>query len=374
MHKNYILGFVFFLICSNFVFAQGSLHASAWEKAENRVPLTDKECHEVAERIHREYIIFDSHNDTALWTNNPNGEYTVKKGQCSFDYMKKGGVDGAFFALYLEQAERDDKSLDSVYSFITEQIKLFKKNVEKNEDVSVAYSVKDVLRLKNEEKKFVVFAVENSYAIGKDISKIDSLYELGVRYITLSHNSDNDICDAAVSNTNSYNGLSKLGVKAIKRMNEIGMIIDVSHASTKTLKDVTRISKYPIIASHSAVKAICNNKRNLTDKEIKLIAKKGGVIQIAAVSFFLSNLPDKNITIKHLADHIDYVKNLVGADHIGLGTDFDGGGGIVGMDNYSEVKNLTAELLKRGYTPKEIQKFWGGNLLRVWEQVSKNKN
>ena len=166
-----------------------------------------------------------------------------------------------------------------------------------------------------------------------------------------------------------HGGLSDFGRKVVRRMNELGMMVDISHAASGTVKDVLECSAAPIIASHSGVWAIKNHKRNLTDEELKAIAAKGGNIQVATGRFFLSTLPKKEVTVKHLADHIDHVRDQVGIEHAGLGTDFDGGGGVVGLENVSKMKALTIELLKRGYTPEELGLFWGGNLLRVWKEV-----
>ena len=174
----------------------------------------------------------------------------------------------------------------------------------------------------------------------------------------------------------SYGGLSSFGYKAIERMNKLGMIIDLSHASSSTLWDVLEVSKAPVVATHSGAWEIKNHNRNLKDDELRAIASKGGVIQCATGRFFLSTLPKNQVTISHLADHIDHLKKIVGIEHIGLGTDFDGGGGVVGLENCSKMKEVTVELLKRGYTPHELSLFWGGNFLRVWSkilQISKEK-
>ena len=202
------------------------------------------------------------------------------------------------------------------------------------------------------------------------MEKIDEFYRRGVRCITLSHNSANSICDASMDKeAERYGGLSDFGYKVIERMNELGMVIDVSHASSSTLKDVLKYSKAPIAATHSGAWEVKNHKRNLTDDEMRAIAAKGGVIQCATGRFFLSVLPKKDVTIKHLVDHIDHMMKVVGPDHIGLGTDFDGGGGVVGLEDCSKMKSVTVEMLRRGYTPEQLGKFWGGNFIRVWEQV-----
>ncbi|MDO4757557.1 MAG: membrane dipeptidase, partial [Parabacteroides sp.] len=185
----------------------------------------------------------------------------------------------------------------------------------------------------------------------------------------------NDICDASrysyarYKDSPMHGGLSEFGKDVIGRMNELGMMVDVSHASSDVLWQAIEVSKAPIVATHSSARAIKDNARNLTDEEIIAIAKQGGVIQVATGRFFLSDLPKNEVTIKHLADHIDYIKNLVGIEYVGIGTDYDGGGGVVGMEDCSKMKELTVELLRRGYTEKELGLFWGGNFLRVWQKV-----
>lgn len=343
----------------------------AWKKAENREPLTDKEASVVADMVHQKYVTLDSHNDTAGWINHPDGDFGVTKGQVTFPLMKEGGLDAAFFAIYLDQGPLKDFSRDSVYKYAMNEIVLFKQHIAQNADLAeIGYTPDDLKKIKKKGKRCVVFALENGYGIGKDLDKINEFYNQGVRYITLCHNYVNDICDASrYTEGHSWGGLSDFGYKVIDRMNELGMIVDISHASSSTLWDLIEYSKAPIVATHSSVWNIKQNNRNLKDDEIRAIAKKGGVIQLASGRFFLSNLPRKEVTIKHLADHIDYIKNLVGPEYIGLGTDFDGGGGVVGLEDCSKMKELTKELLKRGYTPYELSLFWGENFLRVWRKV-----
>ncbi len=335
---------------------------------------SDAEYQKKADEIHRKYLTIDTHNDTAMYLNHPDGEdWSVTKGQVSFPLMKQGGLDAAFFAIYLDQGPLRDSSRDSVYRYAMEEIRLFKEYVAKRSgEAAIACSPEDLYKLKKKGKSIVVLALENGYGIGTDIEKVDAFYNAGCRYITLCHNYTNDICDASrYVNPNGHGGLSEFGKQVVKRMNELGMLVDVSHASTSTLYDVIKLSKAPIFASHSAVRAIKDHPRNLTDQEIKDIAATGGVIQIATGRWCLTNAPKSETSVKHLADHIDHIKALVGPEHIGLGTDFDGGGGMIDFEDCSKMKNLTVELLKRGYTEKELEMFWGGNFMRVWKETVK---
>lgn len=336
--------------------------------------LTPAQYRELADRIHRQYITLDSHNDTAEWINHPDLEdYSVQKGQVSFSMMKEGGLDCAFFAIYLEQNARDARSLDSAYRYARNELEMFRQYVAAHAgEAEIAYAPEDIARIKKAGKSAVVLAIENGYALGDRLERVDEFYDLGVRYITLCHNGNNNICDAALDKSGpEHGGLSDFGRQVVRRMNELGMMIDVSHAASSTLRDVLACSTAPIVATHSGARALKDISRNLTDEEMKAIASRGGDIQTATGRYFLSALPKNEVTVKHLADHIDHIRNTVGIEHVGLGTDFDGGGGVVGLENVSKMKSLTVELLKRGYTPEELGLFWGGNLLRVWKRVEK---
>jgi microsomal dipeptidase-like Zn-dependent dipeptidase len=199
---------------------------------------------------------------------------------------------------------------------------------------------------------------------------VERFAQMGVRYITLSHNGDNDICDSNKGHA-EHNGLSKFGKEVVREMNRLGIMVDISHTSEKTSFDVLAISKYPIIASHSSVKALCNHPRNLSDPLMQAIAAKGGVIQICLYSGFLKKRG--KATVKDAVDHIDYVVKLVGIDYVGIGSDFDGGGGITGLQSANEFPKITMELIRRGYSDDDIAKIWGGNLIRVMKAVTGEK-
>ena len=333
----------------------------------------DEALYKKAEEIHRKYLTVDTHNDSAMYFNHPGDKYSVSKGQVSFPMMEQGGLDAAFFAIFLDQGPLRESSRDSVYQVAMEEIRMFREYVAKRSDqAAFATSPEDLYKLKKQGKRAVVLALENGYGVGLDLAKVDSFYHAGCRYITLCHNYTNDLCDASrYENPNGHGGLSEFGKEVVARMNELGMLVDASHASTSTLYDIIKLSKAPVFASHSSVRAIKDHPRNLTDQEIKDIAATGGVIQLATGRWCLTNAPKSETRIVHLADHIDHIKNLVGPEHIGLGTDFDGGGGMVDFQDCTKMKDLTVELLRRGYTEKELEMFWGGNFIRVWKQTIK---
>lgn len=328
-----------------------------------------------ADSLHNAVFSIDTHNDNAIFVNHPESEeYSVSKGQVSFPMMKEGGLDAAIFAIYLEQKGRTDDSLAMATQYAIDNIVQFKKYVEEHSDVAeVAYTSDDLLRIKKEGKRAVLLGIENGYALGKDIANVEMFYNLGVRVITLCHFGDNDICDSANGSKGYWDGLSPFGYKVVAEMNRLGMIVDLSHASRTTVYDCLEASKTPIVCTHSGVFAIKEIPRNLTDAEIKGIAAKGGFIGLATGRYFLSTLPKKDVNIKHIVDHIDYIKDLVGAEYIGIGTDFDGGGGTVGLEDVSKMKELTKEMIRRGYSDQEIECFWGANFLRVFRIVERNK-
>jgi membrane dipeptidase len=199
-------------------------------------------------------------------------------------------------------------------------------------------------------------------------------FDMGARYMTLTHNGVNQIADSANPlrsiPASKYGGLSDFGKQVVQEMNRLGMMVDISHTGPETVTAVLALSKAPIIASHSGCRALCDNPRNLTDDQLRAIAKNGGTVQIVAYSGFLK-VPSKEANLSVFVDHIDHAVKIAGIDHVGIGSDFDGGGGIPGFQDPSECVNVTAELIRRGYSDKDIGKIWGGNLLRVWREVIK---
>ena len=267
------------------------------------------------------------------------------------------------------------------------------KNIEKNSGVAeLAVSPDDAYRIRKEGKIAAFIGLENGYPIGKDISKVKQYYDLGARYITLAHSKNNDICDSSSDPAGpENNGLSEFGIKVVKEMNRLGMMVDISHISDKSFYDVLRETNSPVIASHSSCRALCGSHRNLTDDMLLALKENGGVIQICILSNYIktpepnperdeklkeiktkygdyNSLPDsikkvyrseyravqkkyeKPATVKDVVDHIDHVVQVIGIDYVGIGTDFDGGGGVDGCRTAAEMKNITIELLRRGYS------------------------
>jgi microsomal dipeptidase-like Zn-dependent dipeptidase len=211
--------------------------------------------------------------------------------------------------------------------------------------------------------------IENGYAIGKDLKNVERYRHRGVVYMTLCHNGDNLICDSAKGSTCLNNGVSEFGEKVILEMNNVGMMVDLSHGGEQSFWNALEISRLPIVCTHSSCRAICNHPRNLTDDQLKALAAAGGVCQITLYNGFLRE--DGRATIVDAMQHLQHAVNLVGVEHVGLGTDFDGDGGVPGLADASELINFTRRLLRLNFKEEEIKMIWGGNFLRVMEQVQK---
>jgi membrane dipeptidase len=363
-----------------------------------------------ADKIHASILTLDTHCDTPMNFSDPSFDMGVRhtEGCVDFPRMVEGGLHAEFFAVFTGQGPRDESSFDLVYKKALDIFNAIHKNVEKNSDVAeMAYTADDAYRIKRAGKIAAFIGVENGYPIGKDISRIKELYDQGARYITLAHTKNNDICDSSTDQKGQENnGLSAFGVEVVKEMNRLGMMVDVSHISDKAFYDVLQVTKAPVIASHSSCRALCGSPRNLTDDMLLALKENGGVIQICILSSYLktpepnpeltrklNELQDKYgdynaltdeaknqmrteyreiqkkyeklATVKDVVDHIDHVVQVIGIDYVGIGTDFDGGGGVEGCRTVDEMKNITIELLRRGYSKAEITKIWGANAMRV---------
>jgi microsomal dipeptidase-like Zn-dependent dipeptidase len=353
---------------------------------ENEAALVQK-----AKEIHKSLISLDSHTDSPMYfpygihigkTNpvikvNPNTVGTTDEAgdveyQLKVDVpkMKKGQLDAAVMVAYLHQGSRtkaaSQKTVNKTFSILNTLLQQIK---ESSDQVGQAKTSGDIRRLKKEGKRAILLGVENGYGIGKDINNVLKLAGMGVVYITLSHNGDNDICDAAVRSKQEHNGLSEFGKQVVREMNRCGIIVDISHTSEKTSLDVLEISQYPVIASHSSVKALCDHPRNISDRLMQAIADKGGVIQVCLYDGFLKK--KGKASIKDAVDHIDYIVEKAGIDHVGIGSDLDGGSELTDLNDASEMYKITIELLRRGYPEEDIAKIWGGNFMRVLDAVKK---
>jgi membrane dipeptidase len=373
----------------------------------------------MADKIHESILTVDTHCDTPMEFTNPGFDLGVKhdEGCVDFPKMIAGGLHAEFFAVFTGQGPRNDTTYDKVYQKALDIFDAIHKNVEKNSEMAeVAYTVDDAYRLKKAGKIAAFIGLENGYPIGRDIKRVKYFYDLGARYITLAHTKNNDICDSSTDPAGpENNGLSPFGTEVVKEMNHLGLMVDISHISDKSFYDVLKITTAPVIASHSSCRALCGSPRNLTDDMLLALKENGGVIQICILGNYLKTpepnpeldaklneirsrygdynaLPEdskkmvrneyraiqrryeKPATVKDVVDHIDHVVQVIGIDYVGIGTDFDGGGGVEGCRNASEMKNITIEMLRRGYSKSDITKIWGGNVMRVLRKVEEIAN
>jgi membrane dipeptidase len=379
-----------------------------------------KKLEKKAHRIHEKCLTVDTHCDTPMLMIKPGfsvrDENKSPHSRVDLPRMKKGGLDASFFAVFTGQKPRTEENYDKTYKLANQMLDSIHSKLNHNSDLAtLALKAGDLAKIEKTGKRAIYIGMENGFPIAKDLSRIEEFYKRGVRYITLCHSYHNDICDSSSdSKPAEHNGVSDFGKQVIAEMNRLGMMVDVSHASDKSFFDVLALSKAPVIASHSSVRAIAHHNRNMTDEMIKKLAEKGGVIQICLLDEYIKDPDTTSVKyqrmqqlekrykagtdkmteaekdalfkewdevqgmnsedmpgVKELVDHIDHVKDLVGVDYVGIGSDFDGGGGLRDCADVSQFPNITMELLRRGYTEKEIRKIWGGNLLRVFREVEK---
>ena len=320
-----------------------------------------------AKQVHANTLTLDSHCDTPMFfSQGINFATRDPKIQVDLHKMAEGHLDATIMAAYLEQQERDDASLEKATAKAHHILTQIEEMAAANSSaVSIAYTPDNLQQLKQEGKRAIMLAIENGYAIGKDIRNIETFRQRGVVYMTLCHNGDNDLCDSA-RGQREHGGMSPLGAQAIEEMNRVGMMVDLSHASEESFYDAIRLSKTPIVCSHSSARTLCNHPRNLTDQQMRTLAQAGGVAQVTLYEGFLVT-PPTTATIHHAIQHLNHMVNIMGIEHVGIGTDFDGGGGILGCASASELINFTRHLLRHRYTQEQIQMLWGGNFLRVMQ-------
>lgn len=327
-----------------------------------------------AKEIHSRILSVDTHTDTPLWFTR--GAFSLgwrKSNQVSIQKMEEGYLDSQFLAAFLAQKELDAESSQKAVEKCQKMLEGIFADVEKYKDYcGIALTEEDARRLKAEGKKAFFLGIENGYGIGKDIKNIKKYKDMGVQYMTLCHSYDNDICNSSSNTADASKGLTPFGRKVVKEMNKVGMLIDISHASEGTFWDAIKYSKDPIFASHSSVKALCDHDRNLTDEQLRALAKNGGVIHICIYGGYL-NKDAKAASIEDVVAHIDHAVKVAGIDHVGIGSDFDGGGGVLGCNGDNDMINITVKLLEKGYSEEDIRKIWGGNFFRVLDQVINKK-
>jgi microsomal dipeptidase-like Zn-dependent dipeptidase/gamma-glutamyl-gamma-aminobutyrate hydrolase PuuD len=316
-----------------------------------------------AKKLHERILTIDSHTDTPMIFES----FDLGRregGKVNLPLMEEGRLDAVFMVAYLPQGARDDASLQQAYEYARERLsKVIEQADLHAHRMGIARTPDDLRRLKREGKKAVLLGVENGYAIGKDLLNLQRFKDLGVSYMTLCHNGDNDICDSAAGN-GEWGGLSLFGREVVAEMNRLGLMIDVSHASEKTFYDVLKYSRKPVIASHSSSRALCNHRRNLDDDQLRALATQGGVAQICLYGAFINEDADK-ASLSDAVRHICHVVDVAGIDHVGIGSDFDGDGELIGCRSAGELIRLTVRLIREGFDDDSIAKIWGGNLMRA---------
>jgi membrane dipeptidase len=404
----------------------GSLTACA---PDSGGPPSEEEILAQARAIHEAVITMDTHVDIG-------GNYATPEvdpcagtnSKVDIPKMEAGGLDLVFLAAYVGQGPRTPEGHEAAKQSALNKITAIHRLAEEMcpERVEIAYGADDVGRIHASGKRMIAIGIENGYPVGNDLSLVQQYYDLGVRYITLTHNGNNDIADSTnprQEEGEEYGGLSDFGREVVREMNRLGIFVDVAHASKKTMMQAIEMSAAPIMASHSGVSGLADVSRNLDDEQLLALKENGGVIQIVALGGFLQVDPPERgeamqalreefgmmdrralqalteeeraeyqariepimpeyearieelqarwpaPTVSTIVDHIDYAVNLIGIDHVGIGTDFDGGGGVPGFNDASEALNVTVELVRRGYSEEQIRKIWGGNLLRAWREV-----
>lgn len=337
-------------------------------------------------------------------------------GQWDLMRMRAGGLDAVFMSIFTAQGPRTEAGHAAAQAHALALIDLTKKMVQDHANLAaLALSPEDARRLEKEGKAAIFMGMENGYPLGTDLQRLREFYDLGVRYLTLSHTRNNEICDSSTDTTAEWGGLSPLGEKVVAEMNRLGMLVDVSHVHDDTFADVLALTKAPVIASHSSARARCDHPRNMSDDMLRAVKQNGGVVQLCLLGNYIKKIPQdparaaalaplqaqreahrrgelsaaqqeelaaklREINAKHplklplLEDamaHLDHMVAVMGIDHVGIGSDFDGGGGLVNSNDVSEMPNITLALVRRGYSENDIHKIWGGNLLRVFATAEK---
>jgi len=324
-----------------------------------------------AQAIHERVMALDTHVDIPLNFATSEHDPLDAEAQVNLLRMRRGGLDTAFFIVYVGQQERTemnylDAKADALNKFdaIHRMVELYP------DEIGLAYTAEDASALHAEGKLVAMIGVENGFSIGQDISLIEEFSQRGARYMGLVHNGHNDIGDSAQAQERlndeleEHGGLSEYGYRVVEELNRVGILVDVSHVSKQTMLDALNHSRAPIIASHSSVNGVFVHPRNLDDEQLFAIKANGGVVQIVAFDNYL-NEGRGTASVSELVDHIDYAVNLIGIEHVGISSDFGGGGGIAGWTNADETFNVTLELVRRGYSEEEISMIWSGNVLRT---------
>jgi membrane dipeptidase len=329
-----------------------------------------------ARAIHDRVFTIDTHSDIDL--NFATSEYMPANhadAQATLDNMELGGLGGAFFIVYVGQAQRTPENYLKARADALAKFDAIHRMAALYPDrVGLATTAAEARAIHAAGKRVALIGIENGFVMGKDLSVLADFRARGARYMTLVHNGHNDLGDSAQPRNElgdagpaEHDGLSLLGEQVVAELNRLGILVDISHVSKQTMLEATKLSKAPVIASHSSVNGVFVHPRNMDDEQLAALKENGGVIQLVAFNTYLKQ--GGKATVSELVDHLDYAVGKVGIDHVGISSDFGGGGGITGWNNAGETFNVTLELVKRGYSEADIGKIWSGNVLRILEQA-----
>ena len=377
-----------------------------------------------ARAIHDRVITMDTHNDINPRDFTKERNYTQRlENQVNIPKMVEGGLDASFFIVYVGQGSLTQEGYDKAYAQAVEKFNAIHRLTEEiaPDKIGLALTAADVRRIAATGRKVALIGIENAYPLGTDLSRVKEFYDRGGRYMSLAHNGHSQFADSNTGERDGqwmHNGLNEMGRQVIIEMNKWGIMVDVSHPSKQANLQAIALSRAPVIASHSAARAVADHSRNMDDEQLLALKKNGGVIQTVAFDSYVKIKPpdsperaaaiaklrlemglqggpqsqadatrnefrrrmaelDKQFppppmaTVSDFVDHIDYLVKKIGIDHVGISSDFDGGGGVKGWNGADETFNVTLELVRRGYTEEQIGKIWSGNLLRVMEDVQK---
>jgi membrane dipeptidase len=417
----------------SYLFIVSLILVSCQDKAEKTPELSMEE---KAQAIHNRVMTVDTHVDINVRNFTDSINYTQElQTQVNLPKMEAGGLDVAWFIVYTGQDTLSESGYEKAQANAMSKFEAIHKLCEEiaPDRIGLAINAAQAREIYNSGKKVAMIGVENAYPMGTDLSNIEKYYDLGARYVSLAHNGHSQFSDSNTGEADDiwlHNGLSELGKEAVKEMNRVGIMIDISHPSREAVMQMLALSKAPIIASHSSARALCDHSRNLDDAQLRALKENGGVVQAVALDgyinkeksaardaymktimtevadslgvpwydrsqfrelseaeqeAFIAVIPKVTsisndlvetrmdappaVDVSDFVDHIDYMVELIGIDHVGISSDFDGGGGIEGWSDASETFNVTLELVRRGYSEPDIAKLWGGNVLRVLDEV-----
>ena len=331
-----------------------------------------------AKHLHQRIVTLDTHCDTPMFF--PQGiHFNQRDPRILVDLQKmtEGHLSAVTMAAYLPQPKIGEQFSQKVSFNVSSPLDYADLIFNKIEDIvqqnsrsiSIARTPADLYEDKRKGRKSIMFAIENGLALNHDLKNVQHFAQRGVVYITLCHNGDNDICDSA-KGCNTHNGVSQFGERVIEQMNKYGIMVDLSHAAEKSFYDALDISQTPIVCSHSNCRALCDHPRNLTDDQLRALAQRGGLCHITLYGGFLR--ASGEATVMDALNHLEHAIELMGIDHVGLGTDFDGDGGVRGLADASELINFTLHLMRRKYSERDIERIWGGNWIRLMGQVQRS--